>query len=131
MDPEFGQAVQHPVLRHLQEPLSAAEVDRALDGVGDSATGPDRISAFTIKELPRRSLARIFNAWLWVDAIPPAVSLSKVSLIPKVKGSMDPADYRPIAVGSHLVRTSHRVLENRLSRSIRSHFALLTDAASM
>ena len=113
-DPGFENAVQHPVLRHLQAPVSAAEVERALKGVGDSASGPDRVPSGALRELPRHSLARMFNAWLWVGSVPPAVSLSVVTLIPKVKGSMDPADYRPIAVGSHLVRAFHRILANRL-----------------
>ena len=76
--------------------------------------GAVRFKANTIKSLPLASLARLFNCWLWVGAVPSAIALSAVTFIPKVKGSIEPGNYRPIAVGSHLVRLFHRIIASRL-----------------
>lgn len=112
--PDFPNAVDHPILNHLEAPVAPAEVATALKGLGESASGPDRVSMGTIRSLPTAALARLFNAWLLVGGAPPAVSLSAVTFLPKVRGSRQAADYRPIAVGSHLTRCFHRLLARRL-----------------
>ena len=106
--PRFVDSVQHPTLYHLQVPVSLLDIASALRGLGESAPGPDCIKATTIKSLPPASLARLFNCWLWVGAVPPTITLNAVTFILKVKGSVEPGEYRPITVGSHLVRLFHR-----------------------
>ena len=104
----------HPELPHLQNPISPHEVAVAMRATKRSTDGPDGISFETITSLPVHSLARLYNLWLYTGKIPDPVSLSRVTFIPKVQGSLNPSEYRPISVGCHLVRQLHKILSVRL-----------------
>ena len=113
-DPSMEGARQHPELTNLQDPITVEEIIVSRKSMKKSATGPEGVTYETIMSLSAHSLARLYNLWLYTGRTPEAISVNRVTFIPKVHGSVDPSEYRPIAVGCHLVRHLHRILSVRL-----------------
>ena len=81
-----------------------------------SAAGPDGIPASLLK-LCRKELKRpLFLLWrasLQQGVIPPDLLLVLISPIHKGGSKVDPAQYRPVALTSHIIKVFERVLTLR------------------
>ena len=100
------------------EPVTEDDVLYGLkDVAGDTAAGPDGRVKKDIKGTPATELARMFNLWLYLGSQPSELVQSFTTFVPKVVGTDDPAQHRPISVSSMLVRLFHRVLARRLEQS--------------
>lgn len=63
-------------------------------------------------------LSIILNCALICGGLPERFQLSKTIFIPKASGSSAPGDFRPISISSTLSRCFHKVLANRLNKSL-------------
>ena len=100
------------------KPVTADDVSYGLkDVAGDTAAGPDGRVKKDVKAIPATELARMFNLWLLLGSQPSRLVQSYTTFVPKVVGTDDPAQHRPISVQSMLVRLFHRVLARRLEES--------------
>ena len=101
----------------LWAPIMLPEVREALPEC-HTAPGPDGLSARILRKMPTEILARIYNLLLWCRRLPVHLRSARKVLIPKIKESSSPAEYRPITVASTLVRGFHKVLARRMNRLI-------------
>ena len=96
-------------------PVSKTEVQEAIRGMAvGTSPGPDGRRLEEIKGLPPEALTCRFNLWLYSSCLPSPLCEGYTSLIPKVPGTKDPAEHRPITVGSVLARLYHKVIAKRL-----------------
>jgi retron-type reverse transcriptase len=100
-------------------PISTRQVHVALTNLKSStATGPDEIPAFILKELApiiAPTIAKIFNSSLSQGVVPGAWKQANVSPVYKSKGSrMDATNYRPISILPVLARTLEKIVASQL-----------------
>ena len=106
-----------PIQWDLMTPISDREIGAALEAMDNrTAPGPDRRDLKILKSIPVSELRVRFNSWLLAGCLPTDLCEGFTTLIAKVHGSVDPKDYRPITVGSVIVRAFHRILASRLDR---------------
>jgi len=110
---ELGRAVH----TDLWSPILAKEIRAAFPPRG-SAPGPDGLSARELRDIPIDILIRIFNIFMICGRLPRHLLESRTILIPKKDGASNPDEFRPITISSNLTRTFHKILANRMSRSI-------------
>uniref|UniRef100_A0A8C3F8X6 ribonuclease H n=1 Tax=Chrysemys picta bellii TaxID=8478 RepID=A0A8C3F8X6_CHRPI len=103
--------------------ISAKEVLKNISEMNkNSAPGPDKVS---LKDLVRvdpegDTLAGLFNTWLVTGIIPDGIKECRSLLIPK---TMDPealqdlGNWRPLTIGSIVLRLFSRILTNRLAKA--------------
>ena len=89
---------------------------RNKSGSNNSATGIDRLSKERLKEIGTNVLVSWFNRFLTVGAIPKALKRYRMVLIPKSDGATHPKDFRPISVGSIIIRLFSGILNRRIAR---------------
>lgn len=70
--------------------------------------GPDRLSWSQVKGVVSECLASLFNTPIAVARVSPALKEGLTTLIPKIQGSNDTANFRPITVTSCLTRLHHK-----------------------
>ena len=101
----------------LLDPITETDVKEALRSMDvNTAAGLDGYSLTKVRQLPPQELATRFNSWLLAGTLPTKLCEGYTVLIPKVHGSEDPADYRPITIGSIVARCFHKILAGRLER---------------
>lgn len=105
------------ILEELWKPVEDDEVRRAFPGLG-SSTGPDLITVRQLRAVPVSILKRIFCIFMLCGRVPEWLLESRTVFIPKKDNATDPADFRPITVSSVLTRSFHKVLSNRLVRTV-------------
>lgn len=99
------------------DPIEIEEVKLNLKGFEtQTAAGPDGRKLTDIKAVPLNELALLLNKWLYAGTMPSVLLEGRTTLIPKVPGTQDPAQFRPIGVSSLLVRLYHRILARRLDQ---------------
>jgi len=111
---ESGRAID----ADLWSPILAKEIRAAFPPKG-SAPGPDGLSAGELRDIPIDILVRVFNVFMICGKLPRHLLESRTILIPKKEDASNPDEFRPITISSNLTRTFHKVLANRLSRSVR------------
>lgn len=99
-------------------PITPEEVLKYSLGPGDSAAGPDRVTKATLKRLGAVKLAFIYNCLLMLGNPGPELAKGRTTLIPKKDNPANPSDFRPITITSHITRGLHKVLAERLGRTI-------------
>jgi hypothetical protein len=83
---------------------------------GNSAPGPDGVSARLWGAVPRAVQALLFNLVLYAGGFPTSMLASRTVFVPKKGGTGRPSDFRPISVTSVVVRHLHKVLAERLHK---------------
>lgn len=105
------------LLNDLWSPISSAEIKAAYPPVG-SSPGPDGFSAKQLKNVPIGILQIIFNIFIICGKIPEHLLESRTTLIPKKDNAYNPGDFRPITVSSTITRAFHKILANRMQKSV-------------
>jgi hypothetical protein len=103
-----------PTLHELIEPITEDEVLITLKKTKIGAAGPDNVSVAQIKAVPIPVLRAHFNLWLLAGSQPSTFRKGVTVLIPKSENATDPADFRPITMGSVVARVFHRLLAIRM-----------------
>jgi len=102
--PEYNDP--HARLDGLMDPISEEEVVKYLSQKSSGAPGPDGLTWRMLKEDKVKELTSLFNLWLYLGSVPSRICERRTTLIPKAPGTTDPSQYRPITVGSVLLRLS-------------------------
>jgi hypothetical protein len=99
--------------RGLWSPISVEEVARTRVRRG-TASGPDGIAVVDWNNVPPAIAALLFNIFMWIGQVPDSLSETRTVFLQKTDEPQTPADYRPISIGSVVVRHFHRLLASRL-----------------
>uniref|UniRef100_A0AAY4CRI0 Reverse transcriptase domain-containing protein n=1 Tax=Denticeps clupeoides TaxID=299321 RepID=A0AAY4CRI0_9TELE len=102
--------------------ITAEEVGENLAAMNrTSATGPDKMNWKDVKDLCDGStVVDLYNAWWATGKIPVAVKQCRSILLPKRADQeqlMEIGNWRPITIGSMLLRLFSRILTKRLARA--------------
>ncbi|KAG7196381.1 hypothetical protein KM043_018805, partial [Ampulex compressa] len=110
--PEIAPVLDKSVLWH---PITAAEVARIVVRVG-SAPGCDGITPRKWNVVPKCLRALLYNILLLARDVPESMTRTRTVFLEK--GGMPvrprPADYRPLSVGTVVLRQFHKILGSRL-----------------
>lgn len=106
-----------PILKDLLAPITCAEIRKSLPA-NTTSSGPDGLTARSLKRIPLDILCKIFNIILWCGKAPTYLLESITLLIPKKSKARTPGDFRPITVSSVLIRTLPKILATRMVRAI-------------
>ena len=105
-----------PALENLE--LSPDHIEQACAELkGTSAPGPDGIPAILLKECKNELKVPLYFMWresFNQGVIPPDLLLVQVCPIHKGGSKADPAQYRPVALTSHLIKVFERVVRHAL-----------------
>ena len=89
-----------------------------------SASGPDGIPAILLLKCAGPLSIALYNFWnksMEASHIPPdTLKFSMIAPVHKGKTKSDPANYRPVALTSHLIKVYEKVLRNKLIDHIES-----------
>ena len=99
----------------IWRPISEREV-RDIRPSSRTSPGPDGIKMSAWKMIPDIAKALFFNIMLRTTECPMSINDSPTILIPKKKGTMEPAEFRPLSIASIIQRHLHKILANRLNR---------------
>lgn len=99
----------------LEAPISCEEVKTALRGLKDGAPGLDGMKKKHLDGIKPIDYAVHMSLWLLTGLPPSLFKIGVVSFIPKVKGTTEPSEFRPITVSPLMSRLFHRVLNKRMS----------------
>ena len=106
---------------YILAPVTASEVKKKRDRLQTStAAGPDRITKSDLIRFDRsgQKLAVLFNVFLRFARVPTALKKCRSVLIPKCEGAKRLGDFRPITIGSIVLRIFSSVLDGRLRRAV-------------
>lgn len=100
----------------LWDPITTSEVERISVRKG-SAPGLDGISPRAWNAVPVPIRALLFNLLLLAGEVPSSIATTRTVFLEK--GSMperpEPSDYRPLSIGSVVLRHLHKILAKRIS----------------
>ena len=115
-DPRTPEPIREEVLA-VVAPISIDEVKTAIKQCSSkTAPGVDGFRLQHLRAVPAAELAAVYNLWLLAGRLPAALDEARTTLIPKERGTVDPAKFRPITVTSILTRLFHRILASRIER---------------
>lgn len=112
----------------IVDPVSEEEVRGALKSLRKSSTGVDKITANDLLRWERGSAAALMNILLAAGMLPRALSVARITLIPKVETPDCPGDFRPIAITPIFTRALHKILAFRIRDTVKfssTQFAFL------
>lgn len=122
-DDDFLQTLLQSVPTLAFPEIQCQDVDLWMQAIRDikpsAARGVDNVSASELKQLPFRAiqdLAKVMNNY--PEGFPTWFCVAKTFLVPKVEGSLSPADVRPISVLPQLYRLWGKVLNTQLFKSL-------------
>src|SRR5262249_33204308 len=109
-----GDAAERPDMLDLWKPIEVEEIKKA-SVAGDSAAGIDGISPKQWNRINYKFKKLIYNLFMFYQKVPKAFKVSRTVFIPKKEGgSSEPGDYRPLTVGSVVLRGFNKILAERL-----------------
>ncbi|XP_042221143.1 uncharacterized protein LOC121865689 [Homarus americanus] len=102
----------------ILDPIAGKEVVGALRGP-ETAVGPENpeLDTGALRRLGPRVLLRIFNTWLYLARVPQWTKNSRMSMLPKKSPLGTPSNWRPITIGSHILRAYCKILAFRMVES--------------
>lgn len=107
--------VRTELLKDLWEPIQEEEIMQTAQ-ISDSSPGLDGVSSRNWKRVNAKFKAILYNLFLLRKKLPSDLYDTRTIFIPKVKGgSSNPGDYRPISIGSVIIRQFHKILGKRLA----------------
>ncbi|KAF6021572.1 hypothetical protein EB796_020114 [Bugula neritina] len=116
---------RHPEVQQVRNelllPITAAEVKEVL---GKKSKGSPGFDGYTWKELKRINMLLLVsccNLWLLSGMTPTGMTKEITTLIPKVIGTTNPGEFRPITVTSTFSRLYHCILGERFSNILPSN----------
>lgn len=98
-------------------PFTADDIAGAVLRCSGGAPGPDGLVKRDLKTWSTEKLRLAFNIMLGYGTVPPSLLESRTTLIPKGGNPADLANWRPITVGSLVMRLFSRLLAGRLATS--------------
>lgn len=107
--------VPNPVreLSELWAPVTIEEVTKNRVALR-SAPGPDGITPREWAGVPPILRCLLYNVVLLTENLPLSLTQTRTTLIPKKEGELQASDFRPISVGSVVLRNLHKILARRI-----------------
>lgn len=102
-------------LNALYDPITSAVVG-AHKIERKAAAGPDGITPGAWSDVPCLLVTLLFNILLLNGKPPRSLLNSRTVFIPKKAGAINPTDFRPISIGSVVIRHYHKILASRISK---------------
>nr|BAC82594.1 reverse transcriptase [Danio rerio] len=112
---------------HLLGPISKSEVQTSLRNASNASTpGPDGVGKRDISNWDPEceTLTQLFNMWWFTGVIPSRLKKSRTVLLPKSSdpgAEMEIGNWRPITIGSMVLRLFTRVINTRLTEACPLH----------
>ena len=100
----------------LADPITRAEVKEILKSAKATSPGADKVDRKLLRKIGPDRLHVLFNLFLLTSIVPEELKLGRVTLIPKTEKPEEPKDFRPITVGSMILRSYHSLLCRRLAK---------------
>ena len=102
--------------------ISQADLINAIDEIKPTAAaGPDGIPAILLKKCKNalaEPLTTLWNKCMETSQIPPSLKEAIIPPIHKGGSKADPANYRPVALTSHLIKIYEKAIRNRLTKHL-------------
>ena len=95
-------------------PVTSDEMLSAIRGMTDGAPGTDGRRLRDLREIPVIKLQHRVNLRLLAGLQLAILTEGVTVLLPKVQGTRDPAQHRPITMSDMVARCFHRILAKRL-----------------
>ena len=118
----FFQVEESDVNSLVNIPFNHVDIELACEDLsGSSAPGPDGVPALLLKECRKElshPLAIFWRASLDQGVIPDELLLVQICPLHKGGSRADPAQFRPVALTSHLIKTFERVIRKVLVRHL-------------
>ena len=111
-DARLPHAVSRPLFE-LSLPVALEEYERALQTANASSPGLDGVSRKVLRSLDAKVVVARMNLWLLACRPPSAFKEGVTVPLPKSAGATDPAEFRPITMGTMVCRLFHRLLAHR------------------
>lgn len=102
-------------------PVTEDDIKASISSWKQSAPGPDGITVGQVKGCPHHLLCILYNIVLYGRFTPSFWKQSRTILIEKDCDRTDPANWRPITIGSAVQRLLHRILARRLMTATKLH----------
>ncbi|CAH1995337.1 unnamed protein product [Acanthoscelides obtectus] len=99
-------------------PFRQHEIESAKTSWGNSAPGADGIAVSSVKRANNRVLSVLFSIILIRNVHAVCFRRSRTTIIYKNGQRCDPANWRPLTIGSALQRLMHRAMANRIREVI-------------
>lgn len=106
-------------------PITAEDVKEALNTMGNTTPGMDRLTAKEVSRWHLPSIASMFNLFLAAEILPETLASARVTLLPKMECPNSPSDFRPIAIASVLACALHKVISRRMREEFALQYAFL------
>ncbi|GLV40876.1 hypothetical protein CBL_08450 [Carabus blaptoides fortunei] len=103
-------------------PITIAQLGVEVQNTKKSAPGVDHITKTQVSKLDLNLLTILFNAILYAGVIPDMLRKCRTTLIPKGGDLTQITNWRPITIGSCILRILNKIIAARLSR-LRLHHA--------
>ena len=117
--PDNAPYVQRPNNRMIQviRFITGQDILGALKGTGKTGAGPEnpKMDSAALRRLGTAVLTRIYNLWLYIGRVPVWTTLSRTAMLPKKGDLENPTNWRPITIGSHILRVYTKIIATRLS----------------
>ena len=102
--------------------ITLDEIVEAIDELrNNAASGPDGITAILLKKCKNSLAAALTTFWnkcMEVGKIPSSLKSSIIPPIHKGGNKSDAANYRPVALTSHIIKIYEKVIRNRLANHL-------------
>lgn len=106
----------------ILETITPAEVCKAIYGMKiDSASGPDKVEVKTIRKADPAGtiMSGLLNLWMISGTIPGQLKENRSILLPKGDpSSVDIGKWRPLTIGSVLLRIYTKIIASRMSSTV-------------
>ena len=99
---------------NLVQPVTSAELSDNFKMLNDSAPGHDGMRLKDLRGIPSEQLLARFNLWLWTGYQPKRCRVGETVCIPKVRGSMEASNHRPITMSIMIIRLFHKIMSARM-----------------
>ena len=117
--PDNAPYVQKPNIQMIQviRFITGQDILGALKGTGKTGAGPEnpKMDSAALRRLGTAVLTRIYNLWLYIGRVPVWTTLSRTAMLPKKGDLANPTNWRPITIGSHILRVYTKIIATRLS----------------
>jgi hypothetical protein len=108
-------------LERVWQPITADEIGASLKKQKGKAKGPDGLTPEDLARIPTVILRGLFALIMASGQPPRQFKASRTVLIPKGVATADPGKYRPISIGSCILRVMHSILASRILDSVSFH----------
>jgi hypothetical protein len=98
----------------VMSPIDEGDIKEAYPKSGTSP-GPDGMTCMNLKRMPRRTVAVLFNVFLYIRRIPKSLAQARTVFLAKTNNPISPSEFRPLSIPSVVTRCFHKILAKRMS----------------